>query len=451
MTKFKDPSSLFSMKFPAILVSLLFSPLLLSAQDTLALEEAMQKAVNENHSVQVARNQRLISENNAHIGNAGLLPRVELRSSGDYSRENTTQEFAGQIPDSELKGAESRTANASVNLDYTLFDGMSRINEYKKLKAQKKLGKVQARNKTENILMDVVNGYYELARTQGQCRITRKNMALSKERLQRIKNRYEYGKANKVEVLSAQVDLDSDSSSYLQARLDMKQAKRTLNLLMGTPPSKEIAVMNEVTIQRDMKKDSLIETALEQNARLTQAKKDQKVAELDLKVANGGNYPDLSLTGNYSYSRTESDAGILNLNQSDGLSAGISFSYPIFTGFQQNIREKNARIRVESSKEQLQEVEKELRRDLLNAWQNYQTRLRMLGMEERNVENAKRNFEQSRERYEMGQIDATQFREAQVNLTQAQIRRLNSKYQAKSSEMQLLKLVGNLKEETGIE
>jgi outer membrane protein len=175
------------------------------------------------------------------------------------------------------------------------------------------------------------------------------------------------------------------------------------------------------------------------------------VAELERKIAASGNYPDLSLNGSYSYSRNQSDAGILNLNESDGLSAGFSFSYPIFQGFQQDIRQKHARIRVESRKEELAEVEKQVRRDLLNAWENYRMRLKMLRMEERGVRTARKNFQHSRESYRVGRIDATRLREAQVNLIEARIRKLNSKFQAKTAEMELLKLAGGLNEKVGFE
>lgn len=445
-----------SAKLPLMRCSLLLGfflsfPSFFQAQDTLTLKEAMEKAVAHNHRVQVAQNQRKIAENELHIGNAGLLPRVEIRSGGDYSRENTTQEFAGGIPDSEIEGAETRTANASVNLDYTLFDGMSRINEYKKLEAQKGRGELQARSTTEDVLMELVNSYYDLARAQDQYRITRENMELSQKRLNRVQGQNEYGKADKVDVLNAQVDLDSDSSSFMEARSDVQRSKRSLNVLMGRDPDAALAVDGDLELVGDLEKDSLIRAGMKKNARLARAEKDLEVAEFDRKIAGAGNYPELSLNSSYSYSRNQSDAGILNLNESDGLSAGIRLSYPIFQGFQQDIKEKNAQIRLQSRKEELAEVEKKVRRDLLNAWEEYRLRMNMLRMEERNLENARKNFERSQASYELGRIDATRFREAQVNLIQARIRRSNSKYQAKVAEMELLKLAGGMKQRAGIE
>jgi len=85
-----------------------------------------------------------------------------------------------------------------------------------------------------------------------------------------------------------------------------------------------------------------------------------------------------------------------------------------------------------------------LRRDVLNTYANYQNNLFLLEKEEDNLTTAQLNFERSQTALRLGQINATQFREAQINLIRAQRSINNLYYQAKLSEVQLYRLSGVL-------
>ena len=54
--------------------------------------------------------------------------------------------------------------NASVGLGYTLFDGFGRKYNYKKLQELSNLSEIQARQVMETALLELLSGYYEVAR-----------------------------------------------------------------------------------------------------------------------------------------------------------------------------------------------------------------------------------------------------------------------------------------------
>ena len=54
------------------------------------------------------------------------------------------------------------------------------------------------------------------------------------------------------------------------------------------------------------------------------------------------------------------------------------------------------------------------------------------------------NFERSEAQYRLGSITAIEFRQAQINLRNAQIQRAAAKYQAKLAELRLIQLSGQL-------
>jgi outer membrane protein TolC len=105
----------------------------IQAQNMLTTQEAVALALEYNYGIKIAKNNVEISDNNANILNADFLPRVTGNGGATYNLDNTDAEFSNGNSTS-LNGAESSRYNASVNLNYTLFDGLGRQYNYKRLK-----------------------------------------------------------------------------------------------------------------------------------------------------------------------------------------------------------------------------------------------------------------------------------------------------------------------------
>lgn len=195
-----------------------------SGQELLSLSDAIGRALAKNHDVIVARNDAQASRNNVHIGNAGLLPAVDLVADAGY-RDSKVETDAGGV------NTATTTTVAQIQLSYTLFDGLGNIYTYKKLKAAGQLGELLARDEIEKITLQVSSAYYDVASASEALDIARESLEISRERLERAQRRANFGQANTIDVLSAQVDLNSDSVAFVNAQLDLNQSKRTLNVL----------------------------------------------------------------------------------------------------------------------------------------------------------------------------------------------------------------------------
>ena len=431
----------------ACIFLLTFSTKAQEATDTLSLQEAVETAMEHNYNIKVAKTNQQISRNSVNIGNAGLLPRLSLSSGGNFQNQNTRQEFEQPLGEQTLRGAQSTSLNAALNLEYTLFDGLGNRYDYRRLKAEQNLTDAQARQTIEQTLLQVVNQYYQVARLKREARIAQQAVALSKQRLQRVQSQVEFGNKSRVDLLSARVDLDSDSTALINAQTQFSNARRSLNVLLGRNPSKPLAVQKDVSFKRNLRKADLLKAAQQQNSTLKAADYQVKTARLQHKIAKANYFPQVNLTSSYDYSESSQDAGFLKEQQTNGVSAGLQINMPLFQGFQNQIRAENTQMRLQNRKNQLQQAELNLKRDLTNAYATYQQNLRTLRMEKRNVENARLNLTRTREAYQIGQATSTQLREAQVNFTRAQSRLTNARYDAKLAEVELYQLAGLLLEE----
>ena len=434
------------MKHNIILIFLLFGALFSNAQEILTLEQAVEKTLNNNLNIKVFRNSIVVAENNTNRGNAGMLPNVTLNGGTNYSNNNTKLEFAGNIAPVEQSGAQSTSNNLSVNLNYTLFDGLAMFYNYDILKASKSQTEIQTRLNIENTLLQVIAGYYEMARLQNQMKIGKEALAISKERYRRAKTYNEFGGSSKIEFLSAEVDLNTDSSAFLNAELAWVNSRRNLNFLMGVENDLMYKVEEDVTLNKDLEIENLFDKAKQNNGGVMNAEYNILISEKQLKTTKSTLLPTIAANASYGYSGSNNEVGIVLSNQNTGFNAGLSLTYPLFRGGVQSTQRQNAQIQLENATLQKELAEKQLVRDLNNAFSTYQNAIRVVELNEQNLETAKLNFNRTKELYDLGKVTNTQFREAQLNFARTKSTLVNSSFQVKLAEADLIRISGSLLE-----
>ena len=86
----------------------------------------------------------------------------------------------------------------------------------------------------------------------------------------------------------------------------------------------------------------------------------------------------------------------------------------------------------------------DVERNFNNAWDDYQNKLVIYKIQEDNIITAQNNFERTSEKFKLGQVNSIEFRQAQLNLLNAELSRNQAKYLAKLAELDLLQISGEL-------
>lgn len=164
----------------------------LSAQEVLQPEEAMNMALENNFGILVSKNDQAQAKNNASILNSRFLPSVTATTGANIAIDDQEATFQdGQTRT--VDGAETTRYNASVNMNFTLFDGMGRLYNFKRLKEQYELSKLGVRQTIEQTLIQLFSAYYEVARLEEGVLILEQTFENSKRRLERADKRFEFG------------------------------------------------------------------------------------------------------------------------------------------------------------------------------------------------------------------------------------------------------------------
>ncbi len=434
---------------------LVFIAISTRAQEQLLLkDDAVSTALYNNFGIKVAKNQVEIAENNQSILNTGFLPTLTGSAGATYNRDDATIEFPGQVlengnprPDVELVKAEAQRYNSSLSLDYTIFDGLGRFYNYKSLKEQYQLSELQARETIENTVLQLLSIYFEVARLSENVNVFKQALEVSKDRITRSEYAFEYGQNTKLDILNAQVDVTNDSINLLNAQQQLSNTKRDLNVVLNQNLNDTFRVDTVVAFIPRLQLDDYISQAKDNNVALLQTKKNLLINEYDIKISRSGYLPTIGLNGTYGWNLNQSAASAFfpgTNNETYNLNLGARLTWNLFDGGGTTVRIKNAKIAYENQELLKKQIELEVDRDILNALDIYENRLNIYAIQEQNVITNENNFERSREQFQLGRITSIEFRQAQINLLNAQTNKNLAKYDAKLAELQLLQLTGQL-------
>lgn len=417
---------------------------LASAQDSLlTLQQAVSLALEQNYGIRLARIDQQIAENNVTIGNAGMLPNLNLAGNQSTSITNTEQEFING-DEVQRNGARSSTLSVGAYLNWTLFDGLGMFATYDKLEALNQLSRANLQVLISNTVAAVQETYYDLVLQQQAVAVAEQSLALTDERMDLAQYRFEIGSGSKLEYLNAQVDYNADLNQLTQQREALESARIRLNTLLGRSPQPLQPTLDTITNSGNLEYASLLAAMEAQNPETNAARWNSRVREQELREAKAQRYPEIGLQGDYAYNRSQSEAGFLLSNRNNGFTFGLTASMPIFNGFNINRAIENARMRWESNQLQEEALQVELEGDLATLFLTYQTNLDLIELEEQNLSVARENLDVSRESYEAGGISALELRETQQNYVDAQYRLLLAQYRAKVAEIELRLLSGEL-------
>ncbi|AWG25672.1 TolC family protein [Flavobacterium kingsejongi] len=430
--------------FLRTLIILVFAVVKTNAQDLLTVENAVKIALENNYEIRVSANDLKVDEQNVSIGNAGMLPILQATISDNKSHQNTTQtRLDGTV--NTLNNAQNNSLNYGVGLDWTIFDGFRMFALHDQLKELKKVGEAELKLTILTKVSSVITTYYDLVQQKQQLTAMDTAIAISEQRLMTAENRYKIGKASKLEVLNAKVDINTDTTNLLRQKELNANTKILLNQILARDPNTPFHVMDSIVMENVLILPDLVELAQEQNPQLQIAQMNKRVLELELKQVKANRYPTVSVNTGYNFAESQSSLGFTTQSSSKGFNYGFSASLNLFDGFNQRRNEKVAALMIQNSQLTYEQQTQAITTQLSTAYQTYLTNLLLIEVEKKNEEIAKENLDITMAKFKIGTITPIEFRTAQLNYVNARVRNSNAQYLAKLSEITLKELAGNLK------
>ena len=434
-----------------ILIITILSTSFSHAQDFLTLEDAIQTAIENSHEIAIVKNNKQLIKNNTHIGAAGILPNITISSGYNGSINNSNinlnsfLDFGDNTSNIEANKAQSSNLSSSINLNYRLFNGFSGLYTLKKFSNQNQVAKENLRVQIEDKILEIITLYYDLLNKSNIYNVLSETYNVSLDRYNRTQERYEYGSISKIEVLNAEVDLNTDLINFKNSENDVQSARLNLSLAMGVSNKKETySLVNNFVFNTSLNLDTLKQLTTKNNASIIISELNHMIAEHNLKLSKSSFTPSIDLFTSYSYNNMKSETSFISEQKDHGFVGGIIIELPIFTS---NIKRKqfqNAKINLDSQKHQLALIKETIETSLINTFFSYQHSLDKIELQKTNLNTYEINFTKSKELYQMGQLNSIQFRESQNNLSRFRINYSSTLFSAKIQEYIIYQLSGQL-------
>ena len=420
-----------------------------NAQETYNLQQVLEIGLERNYDIRIVRNEQKTRENNATIGNAGLLPSIDL--SAGYS--GSIMDIEQNLTDGSQNNRNNifnQGNNLGINLNWTIFNGFRMLTEYDRLKEFEKMGEISTRLSIENLMTDITAEYYNYVRQNLRLKNLEYAVSLSRERLRIVEAEYNIGFRSRLDFLQANVYFNADSSNLIKQYEVVNTSAIQLNQLMALEDVSRQFLVEDTLITANllMDENSLWQKTQEANARLLLSAKNKRLSELDLKTYQARNFPYLRLNGGYGYTSNLYDlAGSTSTveKQSNlGFNYGLTLGFTLFDGMNRKREQKNAKIAIQNRELEYEQMELSLKANLANMWMAYQNNIKLLKLERDNLEVARQNYEIAIDRYRLGDLAGIELREAQNSLLEAEERLLQAQYSTKLCEISLLQISGQI-------
>lgn len=430
-------------KYSFLFIYALFVSAATFAQGQFTLEEAIELGIKNSYDIAVVNNNAAIAENNNTLGNAGMLPVVDINASTNFATNATKQKFyTGETID--RSGVKNSNITSGVYLTWTLFNGLKMFATHEQLSALEAMGKLSSKIQIENTLQSIIITYYNVVKQKQLIKGLSENIKISEERLAIAQKKFDVGAGSKLDVLQAKTDMNAQASNLIRQKTILDELKMSLNQLLARPAETTFEVNDSIPVSFQLKYEDLKTNYQKANVSLLYAQENMALSKQQLNSTKADMFPVINLNANYLFTRAQNGAGQLLFNQNLGFNYGLTASWRIFNGFTLNNRIKNARLQEENASLNYKNIQSQVEQQLIIAFKHYEDDKKVLDLEEDNLKLVKEAVNIALERFRIGSSNSLELKVIQQTYDDALVRLSEARYNAKVSETTLMKLNGSL-------
>lgn len=335
--------------------------------------------------------------------------------------------------------------NASLQLQQILFDGQVFVG----LQARKTsidLQQKAAEVTEEMIKTNIHKIYYQLVVSKTQIGLLDANI----ERLQKLehdsKELYKNGFVEKLDLDKIAVQVANLQTEKIKASNAVEMGYIGLKTLIGMPVKDTLVLTDKIS-------EDQITSSIASNLdyQYTDRKEFQaislgkKLNEYNIKRYQLSYLPTIAMSGAYTKNAQRNTFDFFKGGDWFTTSfIGLNMSAPLFDGFARKARITKAKIDLQQTENQLQNLRLNIDAEVTQAIMNFSTAINTLNNQKRNMQLAESVYAQTKKKYEIGTGSNMEITGAQTDLVTAQTNYIGAMYSAIIARVDYLKATGKL-------
>ena len=406
------------MKRIYIISLLLTTGLSIQAQEIWDLKRCIDYAIE--HNLSIKQQEDIQQQNEIEVSTAkwNRLPNLNGGVSHSFNFGRSIQ------ADNTYKSLNTQNTGLNLSTSVPLFTGMQLTNNIALAKLNLKAAVEDLNKAKEDISIQVTSNYLQVLFNKELSKIAHEQVMLSKEILSQKEAFFTNKKISKADLYEAKSRVAQDELSAVQAENNYKLSLLDLSQLLELPNPDEFEIVvpeTDTLVNADilMSPVDIYAEAIAVKPAVKAAQYRLEGAQKNIRIAQSAYYPQLSLSAGLStnyYNVSGRENGHFGAQLRDNFSQyiGFSLSVPIFNRFATRNRVRNARIQQHSFNLQLEEVKKNLYKEIQRAYYNAINASTQYASSRTANQAAQLSFNLMKEKYIVGKANSTEYNEART-------------------------------------
>ena len=328
-------------------------------------------------------------------------------------------------------------ADARVYVSQPIFNWAD-IQSWKSAAESERASRHTYRNDRDLVVLSTGNAYLVVISDHATVDSTRAQVTTAKALYDRAVDRNTAGVIASIDVLRAQVELQTQQQRLIAAENQLAIDKLTLARIIGLPKGQEFQVTDAVPFAplNSITLDQALEQAYATRPDYLGARAQLRAAELAGQAAAAAHYPSLSTDADYG------DIGSPNFGTSHGtFSVAVTLHVPIFQGTRVRADELQADAALQQRRAELADLDGRIDEQVRTAFLNLKSSSDLVAVTESNIGLANQTLAQARDRFAAGvadNLEVVQAQELVVAANQSNIASLHAYNVAKISLAQAI-------------
>ena len=397
-------------------------------QEQWTLTECIDYALNENIQVRKAEVSVSVGEISLQQAKDNRLPNISASLGENLGWRQET----GTSGETSFEGS-SRTS-ASVSSNVTLFSGFQARNEIRQAGLDYKSLQYSTDETREKVSLNIMSAYLQVLYAEEQVVNSRNQADATREELSLAKERLGLGAIANSDYLQVKTQLASEELTLANAVNSLKMAKVTLMQLMEYPVDESFeiarpdidAIISTVPVSDAV---TVYEEALEIKPQIKNAGINRESALVNLEMAKSGFYPSVSMNAGLSSGFTGAAEMGSQLRSGFSPSVGLSVSIPIFRNNQNKSSVARARYGITTAELDELNTRNQLRKEIEQAVLDAQSAAISYEAAVNQQAASLESYSVAEEKFKLGAMNSVDFLIQKTNLTSAESKLLQAKYE----------------------
>ncbi len=294
-----------------LFLSCIFTIIISNAQDTLTLQQAIEKGLENNYQIRISYKQVEIDRNNNTWGAAGRYPSISFLVTANAVADRYVDPTLLLLAQDNLNDSvnvntqQSLNITPTVNLNWVLFNGLAVNINKARLAYFEQLSEGSTTIIVENTLQSILLAYHFVLLQKEALDVLNEVKNLSRDRYNYVRIRKEYGSAVTFDVLQAQNNYLADSANALRQEINFRNAIRNLNLVLAEPVDKNYVLIEEmIEFDQVFALGDMIIKLESSNRTLQNQYINQEILKKNVSLSKSELYPMVSLTAGFGHTYT---------------------------------------------------------------------------------------------------------------------------------------------------